>query len=74
MAIVRSFDWKQLDRPSRHTEVEATICTVVVDGEKFIQIDTCGSADRAMPGKVSQSLRMSEQAFEQLIKIGSKHF
>ena len=67
MAIVRSFDWKQLDRPSRHTEVEATICTVVVDGEKFIQ-------NRAMLGKVSQSLRMSEQAFEQLIKIGSKHF
>ena len=65
MAIVRSFDWKQLDRPSRHTEVEATIRTAVVDDEKFIQ-------NRAMLGKVSQSLRMSEQAFEQLIKIGSK--
>jgi hypothetical protein len=74
MATVRSFEVKEFDRSSRHSEVEATVSTIEADGEKFIQIDTYGSADRAMPGKVSQSLRLSRDAFEQLMKIGSKHF
>ena len=74
MAIVRSFEAKELDRASRHSEVEATISLVEDGGEKFIQIDTYGSKDRAMPGKVSQSLRLSKSAFEQLQTLGGKHF
>ena len=74
MAIVRNFDRKELGRSSRHSEVEATISTVDDGGEKFVQIDTYGSSTRAMPGKVSQSLRISRSAFEQLIKVGSEHF
>jgi hypothetical protein len=74
MAVVRSFTLKDLDRQSTHTEVDATISTVEVDGEKFVQIDTYGSKARAMPNKVSQSLRLSKAAFDELMKIGSKHF
>jgi hypothetical protein len=74
MATVRGFEPKELDHQSKHSEVEATICTVEVDGEKFIQIDTYGSVNRAIPGKVSQSLRLSRDAFEQLNKIGLKYF
>ena len=75
MAIVRSFEQKDLDRIARHSDVEATISFVTDErGEKFIQIDTYGSRDRAMPGKVSQSLRLSQSAFEQLMAEGEKFF
>ena len=74
MAIVRKFESKELDRSSKHSNVEATISLVEADGEKFVQIDTYGSKDRAMPGKVSQSLRLSKSAFDQLLKVGGKHF
>jgi hypothetical protein len=74
MAVVREFQEKVLDRSTKHSEVEATISTVEESGEKFVQIDTYGSPTRAMPGKVSQSLRLSQAAFEQLMQIGSKYF
>ena len=74
MAIVRTFEPKDLDRSSKHSEVEATISLVEANGEKFIQIDTYGSKDRAIPGKVSQSLRLSKAAFDQLIQLGKSHF
>jgi hypothetical protein len=74
MAVVRAFEEKELDRQSKHSEVEATISLVEADGEKFVQIDTYGSPNRAMPGKVSQSLRLSKSAFEQLVNLAEKHF
>jgi hypothetical protein len=74
MAVVPRFTVKDLDRQVAHTEVEATISTVEVDGEKFVQIDTYGSKNRAIPNKVSQSLRLSKAAFDELVKIGSKFF
>ncbi|MBA3055767.1 MAG: methionyl-tRNA formyltransferase [Sphingomonadales bacterium] len=74
MAVVRTFIEKELDRQSKHSEVEATISFVESDDEKFVQIDTYGSKDRAFPGKVSQSLRLSKSAFEQLVKLAENHF
>lgn len=74
MAIVREFIKKELDRSNAHSEVEATISFVETDGEKFVQIDTYGSKNRAIPGKVSQSLRLSKSAYEQLKKLAEQHF
>jgi hypothetical protein len=74
MATVRNFEVKDLDRITSHSEVDATISLVECDGEKFIQIDTYGSRDRAIPGKTSQSLRLSETAFKKLSEIAGKHF
>ena len=74
MAVVRDFEPKELECSSKHSEVHATVSTVEADGEKLVQIDTYGSSGRLMPGKVSQSLRLSKSAFEQLMKIGLKHF
>ncbi|RVT90881.1 methionyl-tRNA formyltransferase [Sphingomonas crocodyli] len=74
MAVVRDFEIKDLDRITSHSEVEATVSLVECDGEKFVQIDTYGSKDRAIPGKTSQSLRLSEAAFKKLSEIAGKHF
>jgi hypothetical protein len=74
MATVRTFDVKHLDLSRRHTDVDATIGLIEVDGEKFVQIDTYGSKDRAIPGKLSQSLRLSKSAFDELVALGKSFF
>ena len=74
MAVVREFELKDLDRISPHSEVNATISLVEFDGEKFVQIDTYGSKDRAMPDKISQSVRLTKTAFDQLSGYAAKHF
>jgi hypothetical protein len=74
MAIVRHLEPKELERNGRHSEVEATVSLIDANGERFIQIDTYGFSQRALPGKTSQSLRLSRQAYEQLINLGEKHF
>ncbi len=74
MATVRDFEIKNLDRVADHSEVDATISLVEYNGEKFVQIDTYGSKGRVIPGKTSQSLRLSETAFKKLSEIAGKHF
>jgi hypothetical protein len=46
---------------------------VEVNGEKYIQIDTYGSKEREFQNKLSQSLRLTESAFNQLKKLGENH-
>jgi len=75
MAIVRKFDLIQLDRDSRHTEVNCTYAIVEDDkGDKYLQIDTYGSKTRKMPGKKSQSIRFSPEAIKQLNEILKQNF
>ena len=75
MAIVRKLEKVQLDRDSKHTEVNSTYCVVQdADGNKFLQIDTYGSAVRKIPGKKSQSIRFSTEAIAQLLNIIKQEF
>jgi hypothetical protein len=74
MAVVRELELKDLDRVAAHSEVSATISLVECDGEKFVQIDTYGSKDREMPNKISQSIRLTKAAFDQLTRYAAKHF
>ena len=74
MAIVRKFTEEAASRETKHSECSGKIRAIESGGEKFIQLDTYGSADREMPGKISQSLRLSEQAIQQIIRMAAKHF
>ena len=75
MAIVRKLDPIQLDRDSKHTEVNCTYAILEDDqGDKYLQIDTYGSATRKIPGKKSQSIRFSPEAIEQLKEILKNNF
>ena len=74
MAVVKSFSVESQNSRIGHTECSGAIRAVEVDGEKYLQIDTYGSVDREMPGKISQSLRLTREAFEQLKTLGDKHF
>lgn len=73
MAIIREFDELDLKMNARHSETNGGWSVQGQDGEKFIQINTVGSADREIPGKVSQTLRLSKEAIEQLAELARKH-
>jgi hypothetical protein len=73
MAIIRKFEELELKTNARHTETEGGWSIQGQDGERFIQINTVGSTDRAIPGKVSQTLRLSKAAIEQLAELAKKH-
>ena len=69
MAILKKLEKIDLERDSKHTEVDATYAIVEVQGQRFLQIDTYGSATRKIPGKKSQSLRFNPEALKQLKSI-----
>lgn len=69
MAIVTEITHQSLERESKHTEVDCTYDVILVDGKKYLQLDTYGSARREIKGKKSQSIRLSPEAIEQLKMI-----
>ena len=73
MAIIRRFGELELKANARSTETHGGWSVQGQDGEKFIQINTFGSEDREIPEKVSQTLRLSKEAIEQLAELAKKH-
>ena len=69
MALVKELHEQALDRKTHHTEVECTYSIIKGDDGSFLQLDTYGSAKREMPGKKSQSIRLTTDAIAQLKKI-----
>ena len=75
MAIVKKLESIQLERGSKHTEVNCTYSIITDEkGSKCLQIDTYGSATRKFPGKKSQSIRFSPGAIEQPRNILQREF
>jgi len=74
MATVRDFIVEPLDNARPHEEVEAVVRLVDCGSEKFIQIDTYGRPGRAIPGKLSQTVRLDQAAFEKFCQIAKNHF
>ena len=73
MAIIRRFEQLDLKANARHTETVGGYSVQGQDNEKFIQINTVGSENREIPGKVSQTLRLTKEAIEQLADLAKKH-
>ena len=75
MALVNNLLEGFKDRQNIHKQTESTFFLVLDDkGKKYLQIDTYGSDDRQIPGKVSQSIQFSPDAIEQLKKILQEKF
>ena len=73
MAIVRKLEAIHLSKKSSHTEVSGTYTIITEDnGEKYLQVDTYGSAEREKSGIKSQSIRFSPDAIIQLKSIIDK--
>ena len=70
MGIVNKLNRITLEKISSHQPVECTYSIVYGNnGEKLLQIDTYGSAQRQIPGKKSQCIRFTRDAIKQLKNI-----
>jgi hypothetical protein len=71
MAPVRRLTHKKLEKTGIHSEAECTYS--VVDGQ-YLQIDTYSSKMRRNPDTLSQTIRFTPEAIEQLKAVLQKHF
>ncbi|WP_139285370.1 hypothetical protein [Acidovorax soli] len=69
MALVTELRTQPLQTVTKHSAVDCSYTVVAIDGQKFLQLDTYGSVERAIPGKKSQSLRFSPEVVQQLKQI-----
>lgn len=69
MALIKKLDKIDLEKNSTHQPVSCTFSIVEEDGQKLLQIDTYGSAQRKIKNKKSQSIRFSPEALNQLKDI-----
>lgn len=75
MALVTNLEKGFKDRHSIHKKTECSYFIVYdKNGKKYLQLETTGSADREIPGKVSQSIQFSPEAIKELIVLLSKEF
>ena len=75
MALVRKLERRDLERDTVHGETEGTYSIVSgPHGEKYLQVNTYGSAERKVKGKVSQTIQFSPEAIAQLREILTREF
>lgn len=75
MALVTNIEKGFKNRHTIHKKTECTYFIVeAADGKKYLQLETDGSADRQISGKVSQSIQFSPEAIKQLKEILLKEF
>ena len=66
MAIVTSFTHVTKDRVGRPKTTECGYCHVEIDHTQYVLLETYGSADRDVPGKISQSLHLDRDRAAEL--------
>jgi hypothetical protein len=75
MALVRSLAPAGAGERRRvHGEVECGYTVFEAGGERYLQIDTYGSNEREIPGKVSQTIQLDEHGARQLKKLIEQSF
>ena len=75
MALITNLESVDMERVRVHGPVDCTYTVfTAVGGQKYIQLNTFGSANRENPGKQSQTIQLDESAVKQLIKIFAKDF
>jgi hypothetical protein len=75
MAVIRNFKVLAQDRERTQPQaIGGCVVPLVLDGERFLQLNSYGSPDRVVIGARSQNLRLSREAFDQLVEIGRRHF
>ena len=74
MAIVTKFSAVTKDRIGTPKTTECGFCQVEIGGTFYLLLETYGAADRAIPGKVSQSLHLDRERATELKSLLEQHF
>ncbi len=74
MAIVTEFSPVTKERVGRPTTVACGFCGVAIDGDRYLMLETYGSAHRANPGKPSQSIHLDRSGAATLKRLLEDHF
>ena len=77
MARINLDTIKKIDkeRNTIHAPVTATYTVFeTVEGEHYVQIDTYGKSDRALPEKISQSIQIDKDSAKFLVELLQKEF
>jgi hypothetical protein len=75
MALVTNMEKRVKDKHTIHKKTECSYYIVQAkDGQKYLQLDTIGSDERQITGKVSQSIQFTPEALSQLKEILLKEF
>ena len=69
MALIQNFEQRPIEPKKVHDGVVCGYAAVDVDGRRIVQLETYGSAARAIPGKVSQTIQLDEESARELIRI-----
>jgi hypothetical protein len=74
MAIVTKLAPVTKDRIGSPKTTECGFCRVEVGGTPYLLLESYGAADRAIPGKVSQSLHFDRQRASELKSLLEETF
>ena len=74
MALVTSIVEASKERQRTHDPVECSASIFDRNGQRYLQLDTYGSANRKNPGKQSQTLQFNHDSAQQLVELIRKSF
>ncbi len=74
MALIKKFEHRPNEGTRVHDRVTCGYRWFDVDGQRILQLDTYGSSDRMIPGKVSQSIQLDREAADALLGIIEQSF
>lgn len=69
MALISRFEERPLEPRRIHGDVVCGYAVTEIQGRRILQLETYGSHDRQIPGKVSQSLQLDLDGASELIRI-----
>lgn len=69
MAFISKFAPSSSERHTRHSECDCGWRVTERDGVQVVQLDTYGSTERKIAGKVSQSLQLDRSGAKDLVEI-----
>ena len=74
MALVKKLERLSMSKNRVHAPANCTYTIFVEDGERYLQVDTYGSAGRKIKGKKSQTLQFDEHSAKALRALLEQHF
>ena len=69
MALIARFEQRPIEPTRVHADVLCGYAFADVGSRRILQLETYGSSERQIPGKVSQSLQLDEERARELKRI-----